>query len=45
VALSAAAAVWGLVGLVLGSLLAELLVSAAGALAAARRGRRARPAR
>jgi hypothetical protein len=45
VALSAAAAAWGLAGLVLGSLLAELLVSAAGALAAARRGRRARPAR
>ncbi len=45
VALSAAAAAYGLAGLVLGSLLAELLVSAAGALAAARRGRRARPAR
>ena len=39
VVLSAAAAAYGLAGLVLGSLLAELLVSAAGALAAARRGR------
>ena len=45
VALSAAAAAYGLVGLVLGSLLAELLVSAAGALAAARRGRADRLAR
>ncbi len=45
VALSAAAASYGLAGLVLGSLLAELLVSAAGALASARRGRRARLAR
>ena len=45
VALSAAAVAYGLAGLVLGSLLAELLVSAAGALAAARRGRADRPAR
>ena len=45
VALSAAAAIYGLAGLVAGSFVAELLVSAAGALAAARRGRRARPAR
>jgi hypothetical protein len=45
VVLSAAAAAYGLAGLVLGSFLAELLVSVAGALASARRDRRGRLAR
>lgn len=45
VVLSAAAAVYGLIGLVLGSFLAELLVSAAGLLAPARRDREGRIAR
>ena len=45
VVLSAAAAIYGLVGLVAGSFLAELLVSASGALAATRRDHGARLAR
>ncbi len=43
--LSAAAAAYGLVGLLAGSFLTELLVSAAGALAVARWGRADRLAR
>jgi hypothetical protein len=45
VVLSAAAAIYGLVGLVAGSFLAELLVSASGALASTRRDHGARLAR
>ena len=45
VVLSAAAAIYGLVGLVAGSFLAELVVSAASALASTRRDRGARLAR
>ena len=45
VVLSAAAAIYGLAGLVAGSLLAELVVSASGALASTRRDRGARLAR
>ncbi len=43
--LSAAAAIYGLAGLVAGSFLAELLVSASGALASTRRDHGARLAR